>query len=157
MTVPRYTQIDHALTRSCCVQLNIRASADVVWALLTNAAAYPSWNPTVCRIDGRIEAGQRIRLHVPGSSRTFSPRVSELAAGRRMIWSGGLAPLFKGVRTFVLMPESDGTTSFAMEERFSGVVFALVKSRMPDFRPIFEAFAAGLQREAERVAGWTAI
>jgi hypothetical protein len=39
-----------------------------------------------------------------------------------------------------------------MEERFSGVMFALTKGMLPDFRPIFEAYANDLKREAERVA-----
>lgn len=39
-----------------------------------------------------------------------------------------------------------------MEERFSGLVFALVKRTLPDFRPIFQAYANDLKREAERIA-----
>ncbi|HET7925477.1 MAG TPA: hypothetical protein VFL30_11300 [Rhodanobacteraceae bacterium] len=69
---------------------------------------------------------------------------------RRMVWSDGVAPLFKGVRTFLLEPRSDGSTDFVMEERFSGAVFALVKAKMPDFAGIFETFAKDLQRAAER-------
>jgi hypothetical protein len=68
-----------------------------------------------------------------------------------MIWSDGFAPLFKGVRTFELEPRDDGSTDFLMEERFSGVLFALTKRMLPDFRPIFEAFAGDLKREAERI------
>jgi hypothetical protein len=44
-----------------------------------------------------------------------------------MTWAGGLAPFFKGVRTFVLTPRSDGSSDFAMEERFSGLMLPLVK------------------------------
>ena len=36
-----------------------------------------------------------------------------------------------------------------MEERFSGVMFALTKRLLPDFRPIFEAYASDLKHEAE--------
>ena len=69
-----------------------------------------------------------------------------------MIWSDGIAPIFRGVRTFGLMPRNDGSTDFVMEERFSGVMFALVKGMLPDFGPIFEAYAQDLKREAEREA-----
>jgi hypothetical protein len=36
-----------------------------------------------------------------------------------------------------------------MEEKFSGLMFALVKGMLPDFGPIFEAYANHLKREAE--------
>ena len=35
----------------------------------------------------------------------------------------------------------------------SGAMFALTKRMLPDFRPIFEAYANDLRREAERIAG----
>ena len=38
-----------------------------------------------------------------------------------------------------------------MEERFSGVVFALTRKLLPDFRPIFEAYAIDLARESQRI------
>ena len=69
-----------------------------------------------------------------------------------MTWSDGLAGIFKGVRTFALKPRNDTSTDFVMEEHFSGVVFALTKGMLPDFRPIFETYANDLRREAERIA-----
>jgi hypothetical protein len=69
-----------------------------------------------------------------------------------MVWTGGFAPLFMGVRTFTLRPRQDGSTDFAMNERFTGLMLPLVKASMPDLRPIFEAFANDLKREAERAA-----
>jgi hypothetical protein len=58
---------------------------------------------------------------VPGTDRTFTPRVSDVVPNERMTWTGGVSPIFKGVRTFQLTPRSDGTTDFAMQERFSGL------------------------------------
>jgi len=68
-----------------------------------------------------------------------------------MTWTGGLAPSFKGVRTFVLKPRPDGSTEFAMAERFSGLMLPLVRGSLPDFGPVFERYANDLRREAERV------
>jgi hypothetical protein len=67
-----------------------------------------------------------------------------------MTWTGGFAPIFKGVRTFALKQQSDGSTDFAMEERFSGLILPLVKGSLPDFGPVFARYANDLQREAER-------
>jgi hypothetical protein len=152
MTAPQFAQVRRRMTLTCHVSINIAARADVVWAALTDAPRFGRWNPTITAIDGAIREGERIRLHVPGTSRTFTPRISGVVHARRMVWSDGIAPLFRGVRTFALVPCGDGSTDFRMEERFSGVVFALLKNKMPDFRPIFEAFATSLSNEAQRLA-----
>jgi hypothetical protein len=123
-----------------------------VWRLLTDAEAFPGWNSTVTRIDGEIREGGRLRIHVPGTTRTFTPTVSCFEPVARMTWSGGVAPLFKGVRTFQLRPIGAAATLFCMEERFSGVIFALAQRAMPDFGPIFEQYASDLKQAAERQA-----
>jgi hypothetical protein len=69
-----------------------------------------------------------------------------------MCWTGGFAPMFKCVRTFELKPNKDGSTLFAMEERFSGLMLPLIKGSLPDFGPIFQRYANDLKREAERAA-----
>ena len=139
-------------TMTCAVSVNIQAAPEVVWRLLTDAKEFPRWNSTVASIDGDIREGQRLRLHVPGTNRTFTPTVSGVVASRRMTWSDGVNPVFKGVRTFALAPAANGSTDFVMSERFSGVVFALTRKMLPDFGPIFEAYASDLKREAEKLA-----
>ena len=134
----------------CRVEVEIRAAVGKVWRLLTDAEAFPRWNSTVTRIEGPIREGGRLRIHVPGTTRTFTPTVADLVPDARMTWSGGVAPLFKGVRTFQLRPIGVAATLFCMEERFSGVIFALAKGAMPDFGPIFEKYASDLKQEAER-------
>src|SRR4029078_3761661 len=108
------------------------------------------WNSTIARIEGEIREGARLRLHVPGIERTFTPRVSGVTPNHRMTWTGVFAPLFKGVRTFVLRPRSDGSTDFVMDERFSGAMLPLTARPLHDFRPVFARFASDLKGEAER-------
>src|SRR6185295_16821211 len=99
---------------------------------------------------GNIQEGERIRIHVPGTDRTFTPKVSAVVTNKSMTWSNGLAPVFKGSRSFELRQGTNGSTEFIMAERFSGVVFALIKNKLPDFKPIFERYALDLKKEAER-------
>ena len=150
MNEPTITKTRSTFSLSCRVDVNIGARAAVVWHLLTDAQRFPTWNSTVTGIEGQIREGERLRLHVPGTTRTFTPKVSDVMPNERMTWSDGVAPLFRGVRTFSLRPRDDGSTDFTMEEQFSGVVFALVKGSLPDFGPIFERYASDLKREAER-------
>jgi hypothetical protein len=147
---PKITQTRGALSMACGVEVNIRAKPERIWSLLTDAEDFPRWNSTVSKIEGQIRDGGQLRLHVPGTARTFSPKVSGLVAGERMTWSGGFRPMFQGVRTFELRPRADGSTDFAMTERFSGLMLPLLKGSLPDFAPIFERYAADLKHEAER-------
>jgi hypothetical protein len=134
----------------CSVEATIAARPEVIWRLLTDSAAFPSWNSTVSRIDGEIAEGARLRLEVPSApGRVFRPKVSRLDAGRSMVWQDGMAPMFRGIRTFSLAPNADGTTRFAMEEEFSGLMLPLIKGSLPDFEPVFARYAEDLKRAAE--------
>ncbi|HTP49663.1 MAG TPA: SRPBCC domain-containing protein [Anaeromyxobacteraceae bacterium] len=153
MQEPRITQTRGAFSMACGVAVNIRASAERVWGLLTDARGFPLWNSTVASIEGEIREGNQLRLHVPGTDRTMTPRVSGVVPCERMTWTGGFAPIFKGVRTFALTSRNDGSTDFAMEEHFSGLMLPLVKGSLPDFGPVFERYANDLRAAAERVGG----
>jgi hypothetical protein len=137
---------------TCRVAINIQANAERIWNLLTDAKGFPRWNSTVTSVEGEIIEGKGIVVRVPGTDRKFTPKVSGVVPNQRMIWTGGFAPMFKGVRTFDLRPQHDGSTDFVMEECFSGLMLPLVGRSLPDFKPIFERYATDLKHEAERPA-----
>jgi uncharacterized protein YndB with AHSA1/START domain len=110
MTTASITQSRGLFSMACGVALNIRAPAAAIWSLLTDAKGFPRWNSTVTRVEGQIREGERLRIHVPGTDRTFSPRVSAVVPDERMTWAGGISPLFRGVRSFELRPSGDGST-----------------------------------------------
>ena len=131
-------------------EATINATPAVVWALLTNAADYPNWNPTVVRVEGVIALGQKIKVFATISpERAFPVKVTELEPNQRMVWQGGMPlGLFKGVRTFTLTPAGEGTR-FSMREVFSGPMLGLIKRSMPNLQPSFDEFARSLQLRAE--------
>jgi len=155
MKEAKFIQIKNSFSMLCKVEINIQAKAGVIWSLLTDAEGFPRWNSTVSHIDGQIREGERINIHVPGTKRTFKPTVSDVVENEYMMWSDGVALIFKGSRAFQLKPCDNGSTDFIMEERFQGLVFAMVKRLLPDFRLIFERYANDLKLEAERVASPT--
>ncbi|HRF49451.1 MAG TPA: SRPBCC domain-containing protein [Anaerolineales bacterium] len=128
----------------------IHATPERIWALLTNAADFPRWNSTVTRIDGRIAAGEKIALKARiAADRVFNLKVTDVEPNRSMVWRDGAAPMFTGVRTFTLAPATDGATTFAMSEVFSGIMLPMIAGSLPDFRQTFEQYFADLKREAE--------
>jgi len=139
-----------AFRMDCAIRTTINASPDHIWSFLTDARGFPRWNTTVTSLEGQIAAGQTLELRVPSApGRIFRPKVARLEPGRLMIWSDGMAPMFKGVRTFSLTPNPDGTTEFAMTEELSGLMLPMIKRSLPDFAPVFETYAEDLRRAAE--------
>lgn len=136
---------------SYAASTSIAAPAQSIWSLLTDAAAYPAWNPTVVRIEGDIAPGKTIKVFAAVSpGRAFPVKVSAFEPPHRMVWSGGMPfGLFKGVRTFSLTPK-DRHVAFAMDEVFSGPLAGLIGKSMPDLQPAFDDFVAALKAEAER-------
>ena len=129
----------------------IEASPDTIWAILTDAPNYATWDSGVVRVDGRIAPGERITVvSEVNPGRTFPVEVVEFSPGRRMVWSGGMPlGLFKGVRTFTLAPQGDAATQFTMREEYSGLLAPLIVRSIPDLNPSFTRFANGLKRRAE--------
>lgn len=132
------------------ISAQIRAPVERIWSLLTNAAQFPRWNSTVTGIDGEIAPGQKIVVRVPSSSRAFTLTVTDFEPNKRMVWKSGAAPMFKGERTFLLVPLSDGSTEFCMDEVISGLMLPLIKGSLPDFAQVFERYALDLQHAAEQ-------
>jgi hypothetical protein len=130
---------------------SIQADPDTIWAILTDARAYPEWDNGVVRIEGTIAPGERIKLYSELDPKRGHPiEVVGFEPGRAMTWKGGMPlGLFKGIRTFELTSEANGVTQFTMEERFSGPLLPLIGRTLPDFGPSFEKFASGLKRRAE--------
>lgn len=156
MDEARATQTLSTFQMVVCVNVRILASAPRIWSLLTDAGGFPRWNSTVTSIDGQIREGQHLRIRVPGTERTFTPKVSDVVANQQMTWAGGFAPLFRGVRLFQLVEGNDGATDFRMQESFSGLMIPFIRRSLPDFRPIFARYANDLKREAETGVGRTA-
>lgn len=135
--------------QSVRVDVDIRATPAKIWDLLTNAADAPRWNSTVTQIEGRVALGERLKIKVPISTRTFPVTVDVFEPHTRLVWSDGNA-VFRGVRTYALADKGSGVTSFSMEEVFTGVMLPLIGLSLPDFKPVFEQYAADLTKEAER-------
>jgi hypothetical protein len=129
----------------------IKASPEKIWAILTDAAKYPEWDPVADRIEGKIALGEKVTAYTklnPG--RGFAAKVTEFEPGRKMTWAGGMPlGLFKGVRTFTLIPQENGTTEFTLHEVFSGPMLALIGGSIPDMTSAFQGFVAGLKQRAE--------
>lgn len=133
------------------VSRTIDAEPEAIWDLLTDAANYPKWNPAVLGIEGEIGEGRKIKLtSIVNPDRQFKLNVSDVRPPNRMVWWDGMPlGLFKGVRTFEVSSNGDGTSEFSMEEVYSGLMAPLITKSIPDMTDSFEQFADGLKVAAE--------
>jgi len=150
-TPGRATKTKTTFRMDCAVSINIQAPPDRIWKLLTTAADFPRWNSTVTSIEGTIAKGETIKLKATiAPKRTFTLKVNEFIPNQQLVWSDGMAPMFKGVRTYTLTPKADGSTDFTMIEVFSGIMLPMIAGSLPDFGPSFEQYASDLKRAAEQ-------
>ncbi len=129
----------------------IAASPERIWAILTDAANFPTWEPGVTRIDGTIAPGEKITVYTKISpDRAFPVTVSEFVPGKKMVWSSGMPlGLFKGARTFTLTLQGNGTVEVHTREVFDGLLLPIIGRTIPDLSESFQNFAAALKKAAE--------
>ena len=134
------------------VAVDIAASAQKVWALISDASSYAGWNSTVERLDGVMSPGATVTLYAKAMpNRPFKLTVKTFEPPRHLVLEGG-APLglFVGTRRLELTPQGAGRCRFEMEEILHGPLSPLLARFIPDQQPTFDIYAADLKRRAER-------
>ncbi len=134
--------------------VDIAASPERVWQVLTDFARHPEWNPFIRHISGAARVGERLRVELgpPGKKpMTFKPVVLEAEPHQAFVWRGTLGAgwIFAGEHSFRLEAHKGGTR-FHHRETFGGVLVPLLrKSLDADTRAGFEAMNAALKAEVE--------
>ena len=134
---------------SYSVTRDITADPGTIWAILTDPAQLvPDFG--ILRLEGTMGPGARIKLWSElDPKRAFALRVTDWVPNKRMVWQGGMPfGLFRGTRTFDLVPNGTGTR-FTMDERFTGPLAGLIIKSIPDLQPSFDKFGDALKRKAE--------
>jgi hypothetical protein len=134
--------------------IDIQATPDRVWEILTDFPAYPEWNPFITSIAGEPTPGStlEVRIAPPGATpRTFKPRVLVAEPGRELRWLGRLltAGVFDGEHSLRIEPIDDSRAHFVQTERFRGVLVPLFGSTLEKTARGFTAMNEALKRRAE--------
>jgi hypothetical protein len=140
--------------RTIKTEIHIDAPPERVWALLTDFAGHPAWDPFLAAIEGEPRLGARLRVRFKKGG-TFRPRVTELADGRVLEWLGslGVRGIFDGRHRFELAPDGAGTR-LRHSERFSGLLVPFVGGILGDAARGFDAFNRALKAQAEQGSAW---
>jgi hypothetical protein len=133
--------------------IQINATPQRVWAVLTDQAAYPSWNPFIISSGGRVQVGATLTnvMHDATGNTTFTPTVLVVEPGRELRWIGRVGPggIFDGEHTFTIQQIRPGVVLFTQREDFTGVAVPFYEQHLhADTLPQFRAMNAALAREA---------
>lgn len=141
--------------RVIAAEVNIDASPQRVWQVLTDLARYPEWNPFTPRVDGRLAQGEPVTLHVHGLRRrplTQREFVHDLVPGARLCWGMvmGHPALLTARRVQTLEALGPAACCYRTEDQLGGwlvpVVLALYGAAM---QRGFDAMAVALKARAE--------
>jgi len=137
-------------------EIEIDAAPSRVWGILTDFPTYPSWNPFITSIEGRLVEGERITVQIapPGQGQmTFKPVLLVVKAERELRWRGtlGAGYLFSGEHAFAIESLPGGRARFTQSETFTGLLAPLLMSgaRLQATTEGFEAMNEALKRRAE--------
>lgn len=132
-------------SRTTSVAIDIDASPESIWALLTDVDSFKSWNSTIVDLTGKIAPGERIQLRSTlAPERTFKLKVKEFEPPNRLSWGDAM-----GTRVYTLSANSQNGTRFTMSEKIGGPVFPLFAKMIPPFDESFNQFASDLKTTAE--------
>ena len=136
-------------------EIEIDASAERVWGVLTDFASYPEWNPFIRSISGEPTTGERleVRIEPPGGrGMIFRPTVLKAEDNRELRWLGHLLVpgLFDGEHSLALQPLDEKRVRFIQREAFKGLLVPLL-SRSLDNNTLrgFEEMNRALKERAE--------
>ena len=136
-------------------EIEIAASAERVWCLLTDFASYPEWNPFIRRISGEPTTGERleVRIEPPGGrGMTFRPTVLNAEDNRELRWLGHLLVpgLFDGEHSLAIQSLGENHVRFVQREAFRGLLVPLfARSLDNNTQRGFEEMNRALKERAE--------
>jgi uncharacterized protein YndB with AHSA1/START domain len=130
-------------------EIDIAASPETVWDVLTDLGRWPSWNPDVKSMSFGGEAREGAVFRWRAGPGTISSTIRRVDRPRLIGWTGKTLGI-EAVHVYRLEPR-DGGTHVTTEESYEGVVARLFRG--PLDRMLKTALDTGLDRlktEAER-------
>jgi hypothetical protein len=139
-------------------EIEIQASADRVWKLLTDFSSFPQWNPFIRLASGNANLGEKLKVTIQpsgASAMTFRPTVLKAEPQRELRWLGHLLipRLFDGEHIFKIEALGPDRVRFTQREIFTGLLVPLfARSLDTDTQRGFEEMNQALKEKAEQTS-----
>ncbi|WP_433450452.1 SRPBCC family protein [Streptomyces sp. CA-142005] len=149
-----YTVWTNTLPYTVSASIELDATPEEVWRVLTDLPAYDEWNPFIVSAEGTVERDATLHLvmHDETGDTTFTPTVLNAEAGKELRWIGRISPgwIFDGEHRFLIEPLGGSRVRLTQSENFTGVAVPFYRGTLhANTLPQFGAMNRAL---ADRVA-----
>lgn len=133
--------------------VEIEASPEQVWAVLTDFSAYPIWNPFIYPVQGEPRPGTTLEITIhPGSrSIAYQATVVTVQPNRELTWSGRIPSSgeFDSTYSFTIEPIQEGRVRLISRETHKGLFAFLEWSLVSDIQNGLNAMTKSVRNRAE--------
>lgn len=140
-------------------EIEIFASADRVWQILMDFAAYPQWNPYIREISGEAKVGSKIKVYMKPEWEkgvTLRPRIIRLEPRKEFTWKGSFffPGILDGEHSFIIEEISGHRVHFIQKEIFKGIVIPIISASWSIEKGTTRSFGdmnSALKKRAEKI------
>ncbi|WP_379971307.1 SRPBCC family protein [Ectobacillus sp. sgz5001026] len=141
-------------------EIEINASEDKVWAVLSDLSAYKEWNPFMQSANGELQPGQTLHMRLQNGSLTldpFTPTLLKVEQNKEINWIGraeNIPKIFDGNHHLVIERISDEKVKFVQYEDFDGILIPIIQAfQKKMFTDTLQGYEKMNQALKERVEG----
>jgi len=140
--------------KSLQTEIIINASAEKVWAIITDFGKFSEWNPFIVKLEGIPEVNARLRAELKNGNgvSVFKPKVLVADKNKAFEWLGSLPVpgIFNGHHYFRIEALNANQVKFNHGEEFSGILSGLIMKQIGEqTRSGFIAMNKALKVRAE--------
>ncbi|MFA5983268.1 MAG: SRPBCC domain-containing protein [Methylococcaceae bacterium] len=136
-------------------ELEIHATPEQIWNILTDFTTYAEWNPFIRSIQGVAEPDKRLKVSIQlGEEKPmqFQPKLLICDTNKELRWSGNvvLPGILDGEHYFQIVPLASAKVCFIQGEIFSGLLMPFFQRKLENgTKAGFVAMNLALQARAE--------
>jgi len=133
--------------------IEIKASPERVWQVLTDFAEYPLWNPMIPSMKGEVKVGAKLKgtVGLGPAKLPFLPTLLTVEPNVELRWKGGVPGAFVADHRFIIEQVDETTTLLRHHEQFTGAFKPFGRfNAVPD--KVHAGFNSALKRRAESSA-----
>jgi hypothetical protein len=139
-------------------EIDIKASSEIIWDILTDFDNYSQWNPFIRQINGAPTVGTKLKINIKttkGKSRNYHPTVTKVEPYHELRWFGkSIIPgMFNGERIFALESLKANYVHLVHKEIFTGFLVSLIGNSLD--RDMYQSFVnmnEALKEKAEQTS-----
>jgi hypothetical protein len=135
--------------------IEIQASPEKVWQILTDLDKWPDWNPFITRAIGKAQLGEKVDITAGSGPKAMVLHctVTNAEPNRELAWKYhvGLPMLFQGEHSMSIEPLGENRVRFVDREVCNGLLVPLqAKNIDTNSKRGFEAMDQALKARAEQ-------